>query len=345
MRTAVLLALALCLLTVSAHADTGVVTASALVLRAGPGTQYAPIGEIPYGARLEMVRYEDGWYYVAYGLQAGYVLGRYVRVELPSGQTAAPTSAFSYATPAPTPSVVPPPAYAYATATPSPTSGLALPELTFDGENNPNYPRVLKPGDSGNSVLDLQVTLQGLGYTVSADGDYGYDTQAAVMRLQRSLGIEADGIVGDMTRRRIGGGGDGEVELLDWWLGGNVAVARLNEATVVDVRTGRSFQISRYGGDSHCDAEPLTSRDTAEMLDICGGEWTWDRRPIWLEVNGRVIAASMNAMPHEGQHIQDNDFDGHFCIHFYNSRTHDTNRVDEEHAACVMEAWNNRDLY
>lgn len=83
------------------------------------------------------------------------------------------------------------------------------------------------------------------------------------MRLQRSLGIEADGIVGDMTRRRIGGGGDGEVELLDWWLGGNVAVARLNEATVVDVRTGRSFQISRYGGDSHCDAEPMHSRDTA----------------------------------------------------------------------------------
>ena len=33
---------------------------------------------------------------------------------------------------------------------------------------------------------------------------------------------------------------------------------------------------------------------------------------------------------------KDNDFDGHFCIHFYASRTHGGNRVDERHQNMVL---------
>lgn len=313
----------------SALAETGTVTASALVLRAGPGLTYDMLGELPQGTELTILSDHEGWYYIEYDGQKGYVHARYVRIALPDQ---APIYTEPPATAAP---------WANATLPPD----LTLPQLTFTGENNPNYPRVMKPGDMGNSVIDLQVTLQGFGYAVSQDGQYGYDTQAAVMRLQREMGIDADGLVGAQTRRLIGGDGSGNVEKLDWWLGGNVAYARLTEATVIDVRTGVRFQIHRYGGDNHCDVEPLTAKDAAAFLSILGGEWSWERRPIWLEVGGRVIAASMNCMPHEGQHITGNDFDGHFCIHFYNSRTHDTNRIDEEHAACVEEAWTRREDY
>lgn len=316
------------LLSLTAMAEEwGVVTASALALRDGPGLSYEMLGEIPNGARLEILLYRDGWYHVRYGEQYGYVSARYVRLDLPVGAEAA-------AVPAPTArpmaEITPPPGYS------------ALPALIFDGENNPDYPRVLKPGDMGNAVADLQVALQNLGYSVTVDGQYGYDTQAEVMKLQRALGIDADGIVGSKTRRLIGNNNVGGVELLDWWLGGNVAYARLTEATVMDVRTGRRFQISRYGGENHCDAEPMTSEDTAIFLSIAGGDWTWDRRPVWIVVNGRVIAASMNCMPQEGEHILDNNFSGHFCIHFYNSRTSETDRIDEGHAACVQEAWESR---
>ena len=43
-------------------------------------------------------------------------------------------------------------------------------------------------------------------------------------------------------------------------------------------------------------------------------------------------------MPHGTCAITNNNFDGHFCIHFYNSRTHGTNRVDEAHQNCVARA-------
>lgn len=46
----------------------------------------------------------------------------------------------------------------------------------------------------------------------------------------------------------------------------------------------------------------------------------------------------MNGMPHEDDTISDNDFDGHFCIHFTGSKTHGTQRVDEDHQSCVQTA-------
>lgn len=337
----ILLAVCFCGFAIYASAETGTVTASALVLREGPGLEYAMLGEIPGGAVLELKTYENGWFHVAYDGRYGYVSARYIQVALPGEGNAQPEGN-GYA-PYPEATVAPP-VYESGGANGA-APDLSLPKLVFDEENNPNYPKVMKPGDMGNSVIDLQKTLQQFGYSVQADGQYGYDTQAAVMKLQLSMGIDADGIVGAQTRRLVGNKGAGGMELLDWWLGGNVAYARLTEASLVDVRTGTRFKISRYGGDNHCDTEPLTAQDTAAMLAMLGGEWTWERRPVWLEVGGRVIAASMNCMPHEGQHIMDNNFNGHFCLHFYNSRTHDTDRIDEAHAACVQEAWAKRESY
>ena len=40
-------------------------------------------------------------------------------------------------------------------------------------------------------------------------------------------------------------------------------------------------------------------------------------------------------MPHGEQAIYDNDFDGQFCIHFLNSKTHGSDKVDADHQYCV----------
>jgi len=48
----------------------------------------------------------------------------------------------------------------------------------------------------------------------------------------------------------------------------------------------------------------------------------------------------MNGMPHGTATISNNGFDGHFCIHFYKSKTHGTGLVDDEHQNCVEQAMN-----
>jgi len=74
------------------------------------------------------------------------------------------------------------------------------------------------------------------------------------------------------------------------------------------------------------------------MKKIYGGKWSWARRAIVVEVDGYRIAASMNGMPHGGQAISGNNFDGQFCIHFLNSRTHGSDRVDPDHQAAIKKA-------
>ncbi|MBC7083989.1 MAG: peptidoglycan-binding protein [Firmicutes bacterium] len=136
---------------------------------------------------------------------------------------------------------------------------------------------------------------------------------------------------GDIPSR----GGRSPVEVLHW---DKVKSLFRSYATVVDVRTGLSFRVRRRGGHFHADAEPVSAEDTAIMKRIYGGRWSWERRPIVVEVAGRRIAASMNGMPHGGESVRGNDFPGHFCIHFAGSRLHGSGEMDREHQACVREA-------
>ncbi len=107
--------------------------------------------------------------------------------------------------------------------------------------------------------------------------------------------------------------------------------SRGRTAIITDVRTGLSFRVKRTMGTLHADVEPLTARDTQAMRRIYGGSWSWDRRPVVVHIGSRLIAASINGMPHGSQTIYDNNFNGHFCVHFRNSRLHKNNQQDGEH--------------
>ena len=108
-------------------------------------------------------------------------------------------------------------------------------------------------------------------------------------------------------------------------------------ATVIDVKTGLRFQIRRLFGTNHADVEPLTVADTRTMKRALGGKWSWDRRPIVIEIGTSRIAASMNGFPH-GKSTIDNGFPGHFCVHFLGSRLHSDDRSDKDHQAAVLQA-------
>ena len=122
-------------------------------------------------------------------------------------------------------------------------------------------------------------------------------------------------------------------------------------ATVTDVKTGISFQVKRWSGGSHADVEPLTAADTAAMCKIYGVSTAqeiadkdlYQRRAILVTVGGHSYAASMYGEPHndEGNTIKDNNFQGQFCIHFTNSKTHGSDKVDADHQKAVTYAYTN----
>jgi hypothetical protein len=125
---------------------------------------------------------------------------------------------------------------------------------------------------------------------------------------------------------------NGDVELVDWWTEGQGIMTKGTIAKVTDVATGISYRVRVIFGTNHADVEPLTAEDTAKKLQTRGGKWSWDSRAVWLTLeNGRTIAASVNGVPHGRSSIKDNDFPGHFCIHFLNSFNHGRTRVNESH--------------
>ena len=131
----------------------------------------------------------------------------------------------------------------------------------------------------------------------------------------------------------------GTAREMDWWTSDIQEIfARGVTAKITDVATGLSWYEQRRGGTNHADCQPLTAADTAKLKQAYGGKWSWNRRAVFVTINGVNYAASINGMPHGGGSITDNNFNGHHCIHFTNSRTHGSNKVDAQHQAAIKVA-------
>ena len=65
------------------------------------------------------------------------------------------------------------------------------------------FHRLLRRGDRGEDVKELQTRLNMKGYTLVVDGIFGKLTQVAVMDFQSKNGLLADGIVGPLTRNKL----------------------------------------------------------------------------------------------------------------------------------------------
>ena len=203
----------------------------------------------------------------------------------------------------------------------------------------------LRKGATGTAVKTLQTNLKKLGfYTAYVDGSFGATTESAVKAFQRKYGLTADGVAGSATLKKIesavasANSGKITTERLDWFNGGKNVIPNGAVFQIKDVSTGMIFSARRQSGGSHMDAEPLTAEDTAILKKINGGTFSWRRRAVLVKYNGHVYAASIYSEPHGTNTILDNNFDGQFCLHFYGSKTHGTNRVDADHQKCVEQA-------
>ncbi|MEW6447240.1 MAG: LysM peptidoglycan-binding domain-containing protein [Bacillota bacterium] len=220
---------------------------------------------------------------------------------------------------------------------PDSASTLPLPPaegLTAEQAAQPVNPQELpvywvQPGDTlGGIAAKLGTTIWALKETNRLKTDILMPDQP----LYVPPGKKAVNVQGPYGTRKPGYG-----ELLTWpWARWVFNVGSV--ATVTDWLTKKQFKIYHMGGSNHADCEPLTAADTAVMYDVFGHKWSWEARPILVTVGDRTFAASMYGQPHGPETIYDNNFDGQFCLYFYNSKSHNTNDVKWYHQANVLQA-------
>ncbi|MCL2058050.1 MAG: peptidoglycan-binding protein [Oscillospiraceae bacterium] len=218
-------------------------------------------------------------------------------------------------------------------------------------------------GDEGEGVKNVQTKLKEKGfYTGPVNSKFGPLTEEAVRKFQGANGLEVDGIVGRATLNLLNaptksldkpasttqnqddvksaGTAPNGVELIDWSVVKKVFSIGV-PARVYDVRSGKVYYVKAFSNGNHADVEPVTVEDTATLKSTFGGVWSWTPRPVWVTVNGRTFAGSINGMPHGGGVNNSNGMDGQVCLHFRGSATHNGNTAyGQQHQNAIVEAWN-----
>jgi len=131
-----------------------------------------------------------------------------------------------------------------------------------------------------------------------------------------------------------------KVQLINWFEGGSSLLPKGKYGYIYDIRTGLTVRVRCLYGSNHADVEPVTKKDTAKLLKIAGGSFSWESHPVILYAGGKYVAAAINTMPHGEQAIDDNGYDGQFCLHLLGSKTHGSDSINEEHQASIREAYN-----
>ena len=212
-------------------------------------------------------------------------------------------------------------------------------------------------GSTGSTVTYIQTALTAMGYyDRQITGHYGRYTKDAVRAFQRDNNLTADGVCGAATLAAIQKAYSGSssatttynatVYKLDWsYMKSNataLGIARGASIKLTDLTTGKSLNIHVQSTGNHIDAEPLTSADTTTLCEIYGvstpNAISYKRRPMMITTSAGQFLCSIYGQPHGAQDITNNGYEGQFCLHFVNSKTHGTNRVDEDHQNAINTA-------
>lgn len=249
------------------------------------------------------------------------------------------------------------------TPTPAPTVTPGTSGGTDAGKQEASY-STLRLGSSGTKVKNLVTELKNQGYyTGSITSSYTSAVRDAVMAFQAAKGLTVDGIAGSETQHALYGTvpvGSGDysnltfefypVEKIDWYTGGIQQLwAKGANYKVYDVKTGIVWWAHRWSGAAHADIETLTAADTARLCQIYGVDdaqeiWDknlWHSRPCLVTIGTRTFACSLFGMPHneDGDTIPNNNMTGQICMHFTNSKGHDSGKVSTYHTKAIQEAY------
>ena len=108
-----------------------------------------------------------------------------------------------------------------------------------------------------------------------------------------------------------------KIYLLHWFNDIKPSLKNGQNLLVYDPSTGIYWTLRVYSRGRHCDAEPLTKKDTENMVKAFGGQNTWTQKGVYVKLpSGTWTIGSTHDMPHMSGSVKDNDFDGHLCVHF-----------------------------
>lgn len=240
------------------------------------------------------------------------------------------------------------------TATPKPSATGQTSSKPSSGSLFGGDYATIRYGDQGNRVKILQNALISAGYlSGKADGIFGKNTLNAVKAFQKSKKLTADGLAGTKTLSALENGGGStsvstpkptavpkptatpkpgsagdindrisppkasKLQLLHWFNDVKPSLSNGQSLLIYEPSSGLNWTLRILSRGRHCDAEPLTAKDTRTMLKAFGNVNTWSQKAVYVKLpDGRWTIGSTHDMPHQSGGIKNNDFDGHLCVHF-----------------------------
>lgn len=130
-----------------------------------------------------------------------------------------------------------------------------------------------------------------------------------------------------------------KVVKLNWFKDGQNVLKKGAYGYIYDIDTGVELKIKRMGGHYHADVEPATAADTAKLLRVAGGKFSWGSHAVILKAGGKYVASAINTLPHGDQTIHNNGYDGQFCLHMTGSWTHASSKENSAHQASINRAY------
>ena len=191
---------------------------------------------------------------------------------------------------------------------------------------------VYKKASTGSDRMSVGVNTKV--YVVGVDGSF--------CKVQNSKGSATGYVLTScLSRNRVGEDPSwrSKVVKMNWFNEGNATFKKNSYAYMYDIDTGITIRIKRMGGSNHADVEPATAADTAKLLRIAGGKFSWDSHAVILRTGDNYSACGINTMPHGDQTISNNNYDGQFCLHMVGSITHGSSEVNANHQASIERAY------
>ena len=130
-----------------------------------------------------------------------------------------------------------------------------------------------------------------------------------------------------------------KVVKMDWFKDGKNVLKKGGYGYIYDIDTGVELKIKRMGGHYHADVEPATAADTAKLLRVARGKFSWKSRAVILKAGGKYVACGINTKPHGDQTIHNNNYEGQFCLHMCGSWTHASSKENQYHQNSINRAY------
>lgn len=236
--------------------------------------------------------------------------------------------------------------------------------LSASGASDNQSTEIYGDGDTGDMIVRIQLRLRDLGYLCyRPTGAYRAMTADAVKAFQQRSsdygnGLAVDGRAGPETLKYLFEIGAPRVRIPDSvhipkgpdssrpkvtgqpdeWSSVKQRLSAGSVYSVTDCFTGDVFTVVFLGGDNHADIEIADSEQLAVFMHICGGEYNYLKRPVVVEINGTLVAASLQCWPHGSDGAAENGMDGHCCIFFSGSLSGVGKLPDVEHNSNILKA-------